>query len=60
MRLTSLYICQKFGIETVASEAKVVLERPAYAAGSRFDIELNDETDRYWETRYNQKLCMRC
>ncbi len=43
------FICQKLGIETVASEAKVVLERPAYAADSRFDIELNDETDRYWQ-----------
>lgn len=43
------FICQKLGIETVASEAKVVLERPAYAADSRFDIELNDETDRYWK-----------
>ena len=41
------FICQKLGIETVASEAKVVLERPAYAADSRIDIELNDETDRY-------------
>lgn len=43
------FICQKLGIETVASEAKVVLERPAYAADSRFDIALNDETDRYWQ-----------
>lgn len=43
------FICQKLGIETVASEAKVVLERPAYAADSRFDIELNDETDRFWQ-----------
>jgi len=43
------FICQKLGIETVSSEAKVVLERPAYAADSRFDIELNDETDRYWQ-----------
>lgn len=43
------FICQKLGIETVASEAKVELERPAYAADSRFDIELNDETDRYWK-----------
>lgn len=42
-------ICQKLGIETLASEAKVVLERPAYAADSRFDIEFNDETDRYWK-----------
>lgn len=43
------FICQKLGIEAVALEAKVVLERPAYAADSRFDIELNDETDRYWQ-----------
>lgn len=43
------FICQKLGIETVASEAKVVLERPAYAADSRFGIEFNDETDRYWQ-----------
>lgn len=43
------FICQKLGIETLASEAKVVLERPAYAADSRFDIEFNDETDRYWK-----------
>jgi predicted ATPase len=43
------FICQKLCIETVAQEAKVVLQRPAYAADSRFDIELNDETDRYWK-----------
>lgn len=43
------FICQKLCIETVDSEVKVVLERPAYAADSRFDIEQNDETDRYWK-----------
>ncbi len=43
------FICQKLGIETVASEVRVVLERPVYASDSRFDIELNDETDRYWQ-----------
>ena len=43
------FICQKLGIATVALEAKVALERPAYAADSRFDIEFNDETDRYWQ-----------
>ena len=43
------FICQKLGIETVEPEVKMVLERPAYAADSRFDIELNDETDRYWK-----------
>jgi hypothetical protein len=43
------FICQKLGIETVAPEMRLVLARPAYAADSRFDIELNDETDRYWK-----------
>ena len=28
---------------------RLVLERPAYTADSCFDIELNDETDRYWQ-----------
>ena len=43
------FICQKLGIETVSSEVRLVLERPDYAANSRFDIEFNDETDRYWQ-----------
>ncbi len=43
------FICQKLGIETVASEVRLILKRPAYATDSRFDIELNDETDRYWQ-----------
>ena len=42
------FICQKLGIATVAPEVRVLLDRPAYAADSRFNIELNDETDRYW------------
>jgi len=44
------FICHKLGIETVSLEVKVVLERPTYAIGPRFDIELNDETDRYWKS----------
>lgn len=43
------FICQKLGIETISPEIRLVLERPAYAKGSRFDIEHNDETDRYWQ-----------
>lgn len=43
------FICQKLGIEIVGSEVKMALERPAYASDSRFDIEFNDETDRYWQ-----------
>lgn len=43
------FICQKLGIKTLASEVKVMLERPAYATDSRFDVEFNDETDHYWK-----------
>ncbi|MBQ5948281.1 ATP-dependent endonuclease [Massilia sp. ST3] len=43
------FICQKLGIANVAPEIRMVLKRPVYAADSRFDIELNDESDRYWK-----------
>jgi predicted ATPase len=43
------FICQKLDIKTVADELRLVLKRPDYAADSRFDIELNDETDRFWK-----------
>ncbi len=43
------FICQKLGIKTVGSEVRLILKRPTYATDSRFDIELNDETDRYWQ-----------
>lgn len=43
------FICKKLGIESTDPEVRIVLERPAYASDSRFDIELNDETDRYWK-----------
>mgnify|MGYP003615499159 FL=1 len=43
------FICQKLGIANVAAELRLVLERPEYAGDARFDIELNDETDRYWK-----------
>ncbi len=43
------FICQKLGIETVTSEVRLVLDRPTYAADTRFDIKYNDETDRYWK-----------
>lgn len=57
------FICQKIGIETLGllkpgtSErtepiVKMILERPEYAKGSNkdeFDIENNDEKDRYWK-----------
>ncbi len=43
------FICQKLGIETVARELRLVLQRPPYAADSKYDIEYNDESDRYWK-----------
>jgi predicted ATPase len=43
------FICQKLGINTIASEVRLVLNRPNFAADTRFDIEFNDETDRYWQ-----------
>jgi hypothetical protein len=43
------FICQKLGIANVATELRLFLERPEYAGDARFDIELNDETDRYWK-----------
>ena len=44
-----LFVCQKLGIVTVAPEVRLVLKRPTYATDSRFDIENNDESDRYWK-----------
>src|SRR5690606_30203448 len=38
------FICQKLGIANVATEIRLVLERPEYAADARFNIELNDDS----------------
>jgi predicted ATPase len=43
------FICKKLGIKAVTSEVKVILQRPSYATDSYFDIENNDESDRYWK-----------
>ncbi len=43
------FVCQKLGITTVAPEVRLMLKRPNYATDSRFDIENNDESDRYWK-----------
>ncbi len=42
------FICQKLGIQAVAPEVLLVLERPTYATDTRFDIE-DLEADRYWK-----------
>lgn len=43
------FICSKLGIKNVAPEVRMVFQRPSYAGESRFDIEQNDESDRYWK-----------
>lgn len=44
------YICQKLTIQEIGPEVKLILQRPAYAEkNSSFDIENNDESDRYWK-----------
>ena len=42
------FICRKLGIESIDTELRLVLKRPAYATDSRFDIE-DLEADRYWK-----------
>jgi predicted ATP-dependent endonuclease of OLD family len=46
------YICHKLDIEQIAPEIKLRLQRPSYAEDkSAFDIEYNDESDRYWKPK---------
>ncbi len=49
------FVCKKLGIEMIAQEVRLVLERPAYATDSHFNIENNDETDRYWQPKESPK-----
>ena len=44
------YICQKLNIQSISTTIKLVFDRPNYALkNSEFDIENNDESDRYWK-----------
>lgn len=43
------FICQKLGIEKIGGEVRLELKRPLYAEHSRFDVENNDQSDRYWK-----------
>lgn len=54
--LARIFICQNLGIKSVATEIKLVLQRPSYATDSRFDIENNDEVDRFWKPEGITKL----
>ncbi|NTU49675.1 MAG: AAA family ATPase [Desulfobulbaceae bacterium] len=53
---TRKVICNRLGIKSVATEVKLTLKRPFYADSKAFDIELNDETDRYWKSQGITKI----
>lgn len=42
------FVFTKLGIDKIAHEFKVVLRRPIYASSAKFDVEANDEHDRFW------------
>jgi predicted ATP-dependent endonuclease of OLD family len=44
------FICRKLGIQQIAPEVRLRLKRPSYATSSTFDIEYNDNSDRYWKS----------
>jgi energy-coupling factor transporter ATP-binding protein EcfA2 len=50
------FICQKLCIHTIASEVRLKLQRPSYANTTFFDIENNDESDRYWKPKGITKI----
>jgi predicted ATPase len=50
------FICQKLCIHTIASEVRLKLQRPSYANTTSFDIENNDESDRYWKPKGITKI----
>ncbi len=50
------FICQKLGIQTVGTEVKLKFQRPSYATSTDFDIENNNESDRYWKPKGITKL----
>ena len=45
------FICQKLDIQKVDTEVRLKLQRPSYATSTAFDIENNDESDRYWQPK---------
>jgi predicted ATPase len=45
------FICHKLCIQQIAPEVRLRLQRPSYATSAAFDIENNDESDRYWKPK---------
>jgi predicted ATP-dependent endonuclease of OLD family len=50
------YICEKLCIQNIAPEIRLKLQRPSYADAANFDIENNDERDRYWKPKGITKI----
>ena len=43
------FICQKLGIAQIGTELRLVLKRPYYARSSEYDVQNNDDTDKFWK-----------
>lgn len=43
------FICQKLGIAETGNELRLVLKRPYYASSSEYDIQNNDDIDKFWK-----------
>jgi len=43
------FICQKLGIAETGAELRLVLKRPYYARSSEYDVQNNDDTDKFWK-----------
>ncbi len=43
------FICQKLGIAETGTELRVTLKRPYYAASSEYDVQNNDDVDKFWK-----------
>ncbi len=58
------YIRDKLGITETGKELRITLKRPYYASSSTYDIESNDDTDRFWKaegiTRKFLDLLLEC
>jgi len=43
------FICQKLGITETGTELRLTLKRPYYASSSEYDVENNDDADKFWK-----------
>lgn len=43
------FICQKLGIAETGAELRLTLKRPYYASSSEYDVQNNDDADKFWK-----------